>query len=85
MSICTYSHEHNNITFSSNIQDTTTCFGPICRPSLGCPKNLLSGYTVCVVIWKGSNCILYTAMNCNIVVFMTVCIYRYIHATALYY
>ena len=25
------------------------------------------------------------ATNCNIVVFMTVCIYRYIHTTALYY
>jgi len=25
------------------------------------------------------------ATNCNIVVFMTVCIYRYTHTTALYY
>ena len=31
------------------------------------------------------SCILYIATNCNIVVFMTVCIYRYIHTTALYY
>jgi len=30
------------------------------------------------------SCILYIATNCNIVVFMTVCIYRYIHTTALY-
>jgi hypothetical protein len=29
--------------------------------------------------------ILYIATNCNIVVFMTVCIYRYIHTTALFY
>ena len=28
---------------------------------------------------------LYTATNCNIIVFITVCIYRYIHTTALYY
>ena len=27
----------------------------------------------------------YIATNCNIVVFVTVCIYRYIHTTALYY
>ena len=31
------------------------------------------------------SCILYMATNCNIVVFMTVCIYRYTHTTALYY
>ena len=31
------------------------------------------------------SCILYIATNCNIVVFMTVCIYRYIHNAALCY
>ena len=31
------------------------------------------------------SCILYIASNCNIVVFMTVCIYRYTHTTALCY
>jgi len=31
------------------------------------------------------SCILYIATNFNIVVFMTVSIYRYIHTTALYY
>ena len=31
------------------------------------------------------SCILYIATNCNIVVFMSVCIYRYIHTTALCY
>ena len=30
-------------------------------------------------------CILYIATNCNIFVFMTVCIDRYTHTTALYY
>jgi len=30
------------------------------------------------------SCILYIATNCNIIVFMTVCIYRYINTTALY-
>jgi len=25
-------------------------FRPLCSPSSGCPKNLLSDYTVCVVI-----------------------------------
>ena len=30
------------------------------------------------------SCILYIATNCNIVVFMTGCVYRYIHTTALY-
>ena len=29
--------------------------------------------------------ILCIATNCNIVVFMTVCVYRYKHTTALYY
>ena len=53
ISIYTYSHEHNNITISSNIYDTTTCFGPVCRPSSGCPKNLLSDYTECVIILEG--------------------------------
>jgi len=40
----------------------------------------------CVLIFKCS-CILYIATNCNIVVFMTVCIYiyRYIHTTELCY
>lgn len=32
---------------------------------------------------QGRNTYLYLATNCNIVVFMTVCIYRYIHAIAL--
>jgi len=31
------------------------------------------------------NCILYIATDCNIVVFMTMYIYRYTHTTALYY
>jgi len=31
------------------------------------------------------SCILYIATNCNILVFMTVCIYKYIHTTALCY
>ena len=53
ISIYTYSHEHNNITISSDIQYATTCFGPVCKPSSGCPKNLLSDYTVCVVILDG--------------------------------
>jgi len=34
---------------------------------------------------EACNCVLYIATNCNIVVFMTVCIYRYTQATALYY
>ena len=53
--IHTYSNEHNNITITSNIQYTTTCFGPVCRPSSGYPKNLLSDYTVCVVILEGTS------------------------------
>ena len=36
--IYTYSHEHNSITISSDIQYTTACFGPVCRPSSGCPR-----------------------------------------------
>jgi len=28
-------------------------FRPLCRPSSGCPRNLLSDYTVCVVILEG--------------------------------
>ena len=51
--IYTHSHAHNNITISSDIQDTTTCFGPVCRPSSGCRKNLQSDYTVFVVILEG--------------------------------
>ena len=53
ISVYTYSHEHNNITVSSDIQVTTICFGRVCRPSSDCPKNLLSDYTVCVVILEG--------------------------------
>ena len=53
ISIYTYSHEHNNITVSSEIWHTTTCFGPVCRPSSGCPNNLLSDYAVRVVILEG--------------------------------
>jgi len=49
----TYSHEQNNITNSSNIYYTTTSFGPVCRPSSGCPKNLLIDYTICMVILEG--------------------------------
>ena len=41
--------KHNNITISSNKQYTATCFGTVCRPSLGCPENL-SDYTVCLVL-----------------------------------
>ena len=48
-----YSHELNNITISSKIKYTTTCFGPVCRQSSGCPNNLLSDYTICVVILEG--------------------------------
>jgi len=29
------------------------CFGPVCRSSSGCPKNLLSDYTLCVVTLEG--------------------------------
>jgi len=36
--------------------------------------------------YSAKTCILlHIATNCNVVVFMTVCIYRYIHTTALYY
>ena len=62
-------------------------------------RTYLSDYTVCVVILEGGrdlvplpklphilcSCISYIATNCNIFVFMTECIYRYIHTTALYY
>ena len=37
--------EHN-YTFSHRIVHTTTCFGPVCRPSSGCTVNLTSGCTI---------------------------------------
>ena len=54
---------------------------------------MLRGYIDCEhliiltrkLVRKTCSCILYIATSCNIVVFMTVCIYRYIHTTALYY
>ena len=54
ISIYTHSHEYNNIVISSNILYTTTCFGPVCRPSSACTKNLLSDYTVCMLILEGA-------------------------------
>jgi hypothetical protein len=65
ISIHTYSHEHSNITISSNIQYKTTCFDPVCRPSSGCSKNLLSDYTVCVVLLEGDKILSYI-INCGI-------------------
>jgi len=33
----------------------------------------------------GTSCVLHIATNCSIFVFLTLCIYRYIHATAFSY
>ena len=45
----TYSHKTQRLyIISSDIYYTTTCFGPVCRPSSGCPENL-SDYTLRVV------------------------------------
>ena len=52
ISIYTYSHETQLYIISSDIQYATTCLGPVCRPSSGCPENL-SDYTVCVVLFCG--------------------------------
>ena len=53
----------------------------LCSHLISSLDNLMMAY---IQSWTCS-CILYIATNCNIVVFMTVCIHRYKHTTALYY
>ena len=46
----------------------------------------ISDTTTCLSLHTGPKHVVYLIVtNCNIIVFMTICIYRYIQATALYY
>ena len=49
ISIYTYSHEHNNITITSNIWDTTTCFGPDNGLHTG-PKHVVLSYISLLIV-----------------------------------
>ena len=51
ISLYTYSHKHNNITLKIRLH--VLALSPVYRPSSGCPRKLLSDYTIRVVILEG--------------------------------